>query len=178
MVEILSVEQGDHFSSVETMVALEVLKVWFHFNEDVSRWETSVLWKVQPQFGDPFQVNATAREFLETLKRDAFKRVIKPKETSSFNPPDIKNTATPTPPVTPAVDPVIRQLEEDFRRNAIKYGLAPSDLGRKVTLGGRHPGYFTIIGAKPRNWKLPILIRSKRGRIYKITAEKAKKGLV
>jgi hypothetical protein len=63
--------------------------------------------------------------------------------------------------------------------NATAYGLSPSDLGRKVSLGRRSSKVFKIIGAKPRNYKLPILLEGKRGgTIYKISAERAKKSLV
>jgi len=171
--DILSVEVGDRFESIGTKTTLLVVKIWFEFSLADERWETSVTWETKSRSGDSFRVSAKGREFVQNLKSGSFVRVSKAEESSSNG-----ATAAPTLPVFPPSNDIRKQQwEEDFRRNAAKYGLSPSDLGRKVTLNPRKPRHFTIVGAKPRNYKMPILVQGKRGGVYKITAVKAKAGL-
>jgi hypothetical protein len=171
--DILSVEVGDQFISDLTKTALKVVKIWFEFSVADERWETSVTWVTESKSGDSFRVSGKGREFVQNLKSGSFGRLSKAAESPSND-----KTTTPTLPVfPPSTDIRKQQWEEDFRRNAAKYGLSPSDLGRKVTLNPRKPRHFTIIGAKPRNYKMPILVQGKRGGVYKITAAKAKAGL-
>lgn len=63
------------------------------------------------------------------------------------------------------------QIENDFIVNAVMYGLQASDLGRSFRSGGSQ---FTIIGAKPRNFKYPIIARGVRGGRYKFPADAVK----
>jgi hypothetical protein len=67
-------------------------------------------------------------------------------------------------------------MEQDFINNASRYGMQPSDLGRKICIGRSRTRKYTIIGAKPRNWKMPILVEWKRGGVYKISVDRAKAG--
>jgi hypothetical protein len=52
----------------------------------------------------------------------------------------------------------------DFRRLASYFGLKPEDLGREFTLRGKR---YTIIGAKPRSRKSPILVKRSDGPVFK-----------
>ena len=70
------------------------------------------------------------------------------------------------------------EMERDFLRYASRYGLQAGDLGRKIKLGKSGRKRYTLVGAKPRNYKMPILVRGPRGGIYKISVERAKNGLV
>ena len=188
MIEILSVEQGDRFGSVGTETILEVVKIWFEFSQDDQRWETSVTWDAKnPLLGD-HQLSAKGRDFIKILRDGGFVRLHNKKADESFalgamTEPSgltamVQNmAATTTPPSSFSADPKRQMWEADFRRTARKYGMFPSDLGRKVVLNGKESRFYTLVGAKPRNWKMPILIQSQRGGIYKITAEKAKAGL-
>jgi hypothetical protein len=182
--EILSVEVGDQFVSTGTETLLKVVKVWFEFSVADNRWETSVTWDVQHSLEEGYRLSGKAREFVQRLREGSYERVDKAEEilsngviTIQLSPPG-PNGPYVTQTSSPLIDPKIKQIEEDFRRNATKYGLSPSDLGRKIILNPKKPRRYTIVGAKPRNWKMPILIRGKRGGLYKITAEKAKAGLV
>ena len=184
MADITRVEVGDQFWHRETRTLLRVLKIWFECVDD-NRWETSVTWLVKPLSDQDHQVTAKAREFVQALRHGGYTSIFRgelgeEEEDFSFDPnlpPTASGSLPPSTGTTVAVDSKVQMWEEDFRRNAAKYGLSPSDLGRRVTLNPKKPRHFTIIGAKPRNWKMPILVRGKRGGVYKITAERAKKGL-
>lgn len=63
---------------------------------------------------------------------------------------------------------------DDFKFNAIRWGLSPDDLGRKF----RHNGMvYEIIGAKPRSHKYPILGRRHDGKTFKFHPETVKRGI-
>jgi hypothetical protein len=171
--EILSVELGDQFGSVMTATTLEVVKIWFEFSPTDQRWETSVTWDVRRSSQPNHQVSGKARNFVQALLEGAFVRVNKTEESSSNG-----ATTAPSSPSTSSADLKRKQWEDDFRKNAFLWGLSTSDLGRKINLGRGRPRNFTIVGAKPRNWKMPILVQGKRGGVYKITVETAKAGLV
>ncbi len=51
-----------------------------------------------------------------------------------------------------------------FKANAWRYGFQPTDLGRNFTHMGDS---FTIIGAKPKAGKYPILAKRSDGKVYK-----------
>lgn len=173
MAEVLSVELGDQFGSAVTTTTLEVVKIWFEFSPTDQRWETSVTWVVKRTSELDHQISSKAREFVQALLEGAFVRVEKAKEGSSNG-----ATTAPSSPSTSSTDLKRKQWEDDFRKNAFLWGLSTSDLGRKINLGKGRPRNFTIVGAKPRNWKMPILVQGKRGGVYKITVETAKAGLV
>ena len=172
MTDIHSVEVGDQFESTKTADTLEVIKIWFEFCPDDKRWETSVTWSVN--FNGAFQLSGKARDFVKTLQESSFVRVNKDGERSSNG---VTTTLSPTPSVS-SPDLKLKRWEDDFRKNAARYGLSSSDLGRKIKLGANRPRNFVIVGAKPSNYKMPILVKGKRGGIYKITAKQAKDGLV
>lgn len=53
----------------------------------------------------------------------------------------------------------------DFERYADSYGLKASDLGREFNYLG---DTFTLIGAKPRSTKYPLLAKRSDGKVYKL----------
>lgn len=174
MADILSVEVGDQFKNNGTDTILEVIKIWFEFSLADQRWETSVAWEVKnPTFGN-YPLSGKACDFVKTLRESSFVRVNK--EESSSNGATTAPTSSSTYTLS-ATDVKRRRWEEDFRISAARYGLCSSDLGRMVNLGKNRPRNFKIIGAKPSNYKMPILVQGKRGGIYKITAATAKAGL-
>ena len=59
------------------------------------------------------------------------------------------------------------RIADDFRDRAERYGLQSDDLGRTFTT---HSGSFTIIGAKPKNRKYPIIAENASGSHYKFSA--------
>lgn len=63
---------------------------------------------------------------------------------------------------------------DDFRSNAFSYGLEPNDFGRTFTT---YSGSFTIIGAKPKNRKYPIIAENAGGSHYKFSASQVKGAL-
>jgi len=65
---------------------------------------------------------------------------------------------------------------DDFRNNAFSYGLEPNDFGRTFTTPS-FSGSFTIIGAKPKNRKYPIMAEDASGSHYKFSASQVKGGL-
>jgi hypothetical protein len=175
MAEILSVKRGDQFGSIGT-ATLEVVDIWCEFNQEDQRWETSVAWDAKGLPPGTQRFSAKGRDFIKTLRDGNLVRLNgeKVKESPSFSTTTVQTSSSVTTGVV--VDPKRKMWEDDFRRHATKYGLSPSDLGRKVRLGRRR--CFTIIGAKPRNWKMPILVKGPRGGVYKLPAEKVKAGLV
>jgi hypothetical protein len=181
---VLSVEVGDRFVSADSATTLEVVKIWFEFSMVDNRWETSVAWNSSYGSGNNLQLSSKGRDFVQRLKEGGFVRVRKAATSSDGITTTPSSVVTTGPlagaplPSTPSVDQKRRQWEADFRQHAAKYGLAPTDLGRKISLGKNRTKNYTIVGAKPRNWKMPILIQGRRGGVYKITAEKAKAGLV
>jgi hypothetical protein len=177
MSDILKVEVGDKFESEEEKTLLEVIKIWFNFNEVYQRWETSVRWQVVDKSWSMRQVTEKAVDFVKRLKEGGYVCLNKFEEFSS-DVPTVSSSSQTVTDYNPVFKGIKLQCIEDFKKNAAKYGLDPSDLGRQITLNPRKPKYFRIVGAKPKNWKLPILIRGKRGGIYKITAERARAGLV
>jgi hypothetical protein len=166
--DILSVEVGDKFGSIGTATTLEVIKIWFGFSVADNRWETSVTWVSRHPLNGDCQLSAKARDFVKELQDGCFTIVSKTAEGPSNG---------ETMPL-PSNDKLRRQWEDDFRRNAASYGLSTADLGRVVRLGQDLSKHYRIIGAKPQNWKMPILVQGKRGGVYKISAKKAKAGLV
>lgn len=60
---------------------------------------------------------------------------------------------------------------EQFRFYCRRYGLAPEDLGKEFTWGGRP---FTLVGCKPRSTRFPLLGRSADGKTYKFPVDVAK----
>lgn len=177
---ILTVEVGDRFSSVFMKTGVEVIKIWFEFNASNNRWETSVTWVEEPKAGDSYQNSSKGCEFIQKMRDGGFERA-NDNKTISFN---VTPTAKVSSPVlggttaTLSADPKRVQWEQDFQYHASRWGMVPSDLGRKIRLGGSRKRDYTIVGAKPRNYKMPILIQGRRGGVYKITIEKAKAGLV
>lgn len=175
---ILSVNVGDQFHSVVMKTRVEVLKIWFEFNQLHKRWETSVTWATETRTGELGEDSGKGHDFVKKLLDGAYERVNDTDKISFSVMTTQTSSSTPAglvPPITTTARQ--QQWENDFRSNAERYGLSPSDLGRKISLGKNRPKNHTIIGAKPRNYKMPILIRGKRGGIYKITAERAKAGL-
>ena len=174
MPTVVSIEQGDKFESTETGTAIEVVKIWCAFNVHEERWETHVTWNLKYTANGDCQLSAKGREFIQILRDESFFRTNREEISSGV-------TTSPMSPSAPSLskaDVERQRWEENFRRNAAKWGLAPTDLSRKVTLNPRKPGHFTIVGAKPRNYKLPILVRGRRGGLYNISVENAKDGLV
>lgn len=51
-----------------------------------------------------------------------------------------------------------------FKRNAFLLGFKAEDLGAQFSVAGKR---YTIVGAKPRSGKYPILTRNDAGQIYK-----------
>lgn len=170
MADILSVEVGDRFESPGHTTTLEVVKIWFEFSLADQRWETSVSCDVNHVDGSS-QLSGKACDFVKTLHESSFVRVDKSLSNG-------KTTASTPTVATLSVDIKRKKREDDFRLNAVSYGLSPFDLGRKVCLFGNRYRTYTIVGANPRNYKLPIIVKGNRGGIYKITVEKAKAGLV
>lgn len=62
----------------------------------------------------------------------------------------------------------------DFVKNFWKFGLLKEDLGREFVSQGRA---FKIVGAKPTNWKMPILAETKGGKRFKFSPETVKRAL-
>lgn len=62
----------------------------------------------------------------------------------------------------------------DFERNAVRYGLQPSDLGREFPCEGVD---WVIVGAKPRSTKYPLLVQSPNGNIFYMSVDLVKLGL-
>lgn len=60
----------------------------------------------------------------------------------------------------------------DFKAYAWRWDLQPEDLGRTFEHNGKT---FTIIGAKPRATKMPILANDQAGQGYKFPAETVKR---
>jgi hypothetical protein len=56
----------------------------------------------------------------------------------------------------------------DFKAYAFRYGLDADDLGATFKRGG---DTYTIVGAKPRSRKYPILCRKANGKTYKLPAD-------
>ena len=182
--QILSVNVGDRFSSIVKSTVYEVVRVWFEFSLVDQRWETSVTWDVKPRNGSSYRLSDKARQFVMRLKEDGYIRdgVVLPESKKEVTSGPLAGAPLPSAPKagtnsTLSTDPKRQQWREDFIKNASRYGLLPTDLDRRIRLGSTRPRSFTIIGCKPRNWKMPILVQGKRGGIYKITAEKAKAGL-
>ncbi len=63
------------------------------------------------------------------------------------------------------------RIADDFRDRAERYGLQSDDLGRTFTT---YSGSFTIIGAKPKNRKYPIIAENANGSHYKFSAMQVK----
>lgn len=64
------------------------------------------------------------------------------------------------------------KIGEDFKRNAVRWGLAPDDLGREFSSGA---DTYEIVGAKPRSPKYPILAKCKRsGKTFKFHPNQVK----
>lgn len=54
----------------------------------------------------------------------------------------------------------------DFERYATSYGLKPEDLGKTFSYGGKE---YTLVGAKPRSTKYPLLAKDNRsGKTFKL----------
>jgi hypothetical protein len=182
MAEILIVEVGDKFWSAQTDDLLKVTRIWFAYNHVDDRWETSVEWLVVPRSGDRYQLNAKAREFVMKLRDGGYGRTDRIDDEISFNPSITTAQVTSGPlagaplPKTPTVDPKIKRWEDHFCRNATRYGLQPTDLGRKFWLDQSRQ--FTIIGSRAGRRKLFIMIKGKRSGIYRISPEEVRSKLV
>jgi hypothetical protein len=59
----------------------------------------------------------------------------------------------------------------DFKANAWRWGMQPTDLGREFT---HIRDTFTIIGAKPKAGKFPILAKRSDGKVYKFAPEQVR----
>ena len=59
----------------------------------------------------------------------------------------------------------------DFKANAWRWGMQPTDLGREFT---HIRDTFTIIGAKPKAGKFPILATRGDGKVYKFAPEQVR----
>ena len=182
MADILLVEVGDKFSSTATSNTLEVTKIWCEFSLSDQRWETNVTHVMKQEAGDSYTITSKAREFIRKLKDGYYDRVYADNEIS-FSPTTTTTSQVSSGPLagaslpkTPTTTQKYQQWEADFRRYATSYGLQPTDLGRKFWLNKTRQ--YTIIGAKPGNRKAPIMIRGKRGGIYKIAADLVKRNLV
>lgn len=66
-------------------------------------------------------------------------------------------------------------MKDDWSDFCHVYGLAPSDLGRKIIVNGKA---FTLSGIKPNNRKYPILGKNTNGTLYKFDPVTVKKCLV
>lgn len=62
----------------------------------------------------------------------------------------------------------ITREAEDFKRCAIKWGLSPDDLG-EVFINPYDGKTYTIIGARTRSQKYPILGKQTNGKVYKLS---------
>lgn len=62
----------------------------------------------------------------------------------------------------------------DFLMSASSFGLSPDDLGKSFQSNGKS---FTIVGAKPRNIKYPIIVTGTQGGKYKMPAMTVRAGL-
>ena len=62
------------------------------------------------------------------------------------------------------VDDKFAKEASDFKRYAKLYNMDASDLGAKVEISGK---IYTIIGAKPRSRKYPIIVEN-NGKFYKM----------
>ena len=69
---------------------------------------------------------------------------------------------------------VITKEAEDFKRQAMFYGLEPSDLGKTVTMRGQK---YTICGLKPKSTKYPILAKRGDGAVVKVPLDMIKRAL-
>ena len=67
------------------------------------------------------------------------------------------------------------KTSEDFKLYASRWGLKPEDLGKKVRISGK---VMTIVGGKPRSKKYPIMVEDASGKIYKVSADAAKYGMM
>jgi len=63
----------------------------------------------------------------------------------------------------------------DFKQSCFLYGLKPEDLGR--TFKSNSGETYTIVGAKPRSSKYPIICASPNGKKYKFSALQVKNAL-
>ena len=63
---------------------------------------------------------------------------------------------------------------QDFSINATAWGLKPADLGRPFYANGQR---YTIIGAKPRATRYPILVERHDGKRFKFAAHTVRQGL-
>ena len=67
---------------------------------------------------------------------------------------------------------VVEPMIEAFKKYAYRYELKPDDLGQKVTIKNV---VYKIVGAKPRNWKRPIILEDvSNQRRYKFTAREVR----
>lgn len=70
---------------------------------------------------------------------------------------------------------ILKKESEDFKRNAILYGLKPEDLGRRFQDNGRA---FEITGLKPKASRYPILAKNlSTGQTFKFTSSHVKRCL-
>jgi hypothetical protein len=81
-------------------------------------------------------------------------------------------------PGTNLKDPRLERMQLDFKRHAPGWGLSPDDLGKVITIPfARSTKIVTIVGAKPKNHKYPIIVSGTRGGRWKIKAETVRKAL-
>lgn len=64
--------------------------------------------------------------------------------------------------------------EKEFKLYAKSFGLEPDDFGKTFNDRGK---LYTIVGIKPRSYKVPVLAKNLKGKVYKFPADVIIRGL-